>query len=164
MARGLTTKGLDSMLLVRKVITRYVTANPREIQDILRQKEGVKMTQSAINNAIKNLRAEDGKWVDNLAETVYGATIHKESSELEDHIEDLNVRLQQADTGEYASLMNTLLKLYERRQYVMEELALYPRLMSGNIALPQTDIVKVTPDEKPGRKRRRPVLKAAGSA
>jgi len=120
---------MERLKAIRRLITHYVTDSPTQIQRLLEDELAIKMSKQTVSKYIKALQDDTYDMFGRLAKQGYADMSHQELIDLNRQIALNLAKSEEAKKGhELANLQHAFKALLERRQVVVEDMVIYPRL------------------------------------
>ena len=115
--------------MIRRVMCQYVTDKPYHIKRILQDELGITMHNTTISKYIKMCQDDTYDLFGAMARGLYAEISNQELLDINEQL-GLNLKMSRIATKEtsLANLQHAYKGLLERRQVVIEDMVIYPRL------------------------------------
>ena len=119
---------LERIKLIRQIMVHHATNSPTEVSQILKTDFNVNISVQSTHIWIKKIREAYDEYFYGVARDIYEQTAQTEHQDINEQIAQIKLDLQDVKPGlQKAGMINTLISLYMRRQYVMEDMVIYAR-------------------------------------
>lgn len=129
---------------VRYIMLHEGTDSATRISQRLKSRFNAVVSPQSAHRYVQLIREEGDLFFDSMARTVYTSTVRDEFQQINEAIVFTRSKMTKEVSGHgAAALDHALIALFERRQIIMEDMVMYPRLMEMHARIAERTEVRV---------------------